>query len=129
VDFVQSFANALIAHSPKATFCLLSGAGADQKEKSRMAFARYKGMAENYLLNAGFPAVNLFRPGYIYPVTPRKEPNMMYRITRALYPLLKLFGKGSSITSVQLGTAMAMAAIHGTDKTVLENIDIHNILT
>lgn len=128
VDYVQVFADALRTCSPDATFCLLSGAGADQTEKSRMAFARYKGMAENYLMNVGFSAVHLFRPAYIYPVKPRKEPNFMYTFSRALYPLLKLFGKGSSITSVQLGRAMAQTAIHGTDKTILENIDIHKIL-
>ena len=41
----------------------------------RIAFARYKGEAENALLAAGFHAVYIFRPAYIYPVKPRKEPN------------------------------------------------------
>ena len=40
-----------------------------------MAFARYKGEAEKALLAAGFSSAYIFRPAYIYPVEPRKEPN------------------------------------------------------
>jgi len=35
---------------------------ADPTERSRLAFARYKGEAENALLAAGFPHVYIFRP-------------------------------------------------------------------
>ena len=45
-----------------------------------MAFAPYKGEAEKALLAAGFPRVYIFRPAYIYPVEPRKDPNLSYRI-------------------------------------------------
>ena len=54
-----------------------------------MAFARYKGMAENGLFAAGFPWVQIFRPGYVYPVKVRKEPNLVYTVTRFLYLLLR----------------------------------------
>jgi len=40
-----------------------------------MAFARYKGEAEKALLAEGFSSAYIFRPAYIYPVEPRKEPN------------------------------------------------------
>jgi len=46
VDFALTFADILKANSPKATLCFLSGAGADQTEKSRIAFVKFKGMAE-----------------------------------------------------------------------------------
>jgi uncharacterized protein YbjT (DUF2867 family) len=36
--------------------------GADPTGRSRLAFARYKGQAENALLAAGFPRVYIFRP-------------------------------------------------------------------
>ena len=55
-----------------------------------MAFARYKGEAEKSLLAAGFPRVYIFRPAYIYPVEPRKEPNFSYRLLRAIYPVFRL---------------------------------------
>src|SRR5688572_24082386 len=51
VDYAVQFAAALERYSPEATICLLSGAGADRTEKSRTAFARYKGMAENPISN------------------------------------------------------------------------------
>ena len=59
VDYTVAFARALHEGSPRAVFCFLSGQGADPSEKSRMAFARYKGMAENALLRIGFPRVHL----------------------------------------------------------------------
>jgi len=123
VNYAVSFAEALEKNSPNARICLLSGAGADRSEKSRTSFARYKGMAENQIdsLNLIFHSL---RPGYIYPVTPRKEPNLMYKITRALYPVIKLFGKNSSITSEQLALGIFNVGLNGADKTILENRDI-----
>src|SRR5712664_2579997 len=50
VDYPIEFARVLRASSPNATFSLLSGKGADQTGRSRMAFARYKGEAEKTLL-------------------------------------------------------------------------------
>ena len=54
-------------HEAKLPNGLLSGKGADPTGKSRIAFARYNGEAENELLTAGFPAVYIFRPAYILP--------------------------------------------------------------
>src|SRR5579859_4222975 len=75
VDYTIEFVRVLRSSSPGAAFSFLSGSGADPTGRSRMAFARYKGEAENALLAAGFPRVYIFRPAYIYPVEPRKEPN------------------------------------------------------
>lgn len=71
VDYTIEFARVLRGSSPAATFSFLSGSGADPTGRSRMAFARYKGEAENALLAAGFPRVCIFRPAYIYPVEPQ----------------------------------------------------------
>lgn len=127
VDFAVQFAYAIKTNSPNANFCLLSGAGADRTEKSRTAFAKYKGMAENQIsaFNLNFYS---FRPGYIYPVTPRNEPNIMYSIFRALYPLIKLTGKNTSIKSTELALAMFKVGIHGANKEVLENKDVLALL-
>lgn len=123
VDYASTFADALKTNSPDATFCLLSGAGADRSEKSRTSFARYKGMAENHisLLGLNFHA---FRPGYIYPVTPRTEPNLMYKVSRALYPLIRVMGSNSSILSTELAQAMFYVGLNGASSEVLENADI-----
>ena len=62
VDYTVEFARVLHKSSPDAGFSFLSGQGADPTGKSRIAFARYKGEAENALLAAGFHAVYIFRP-------------------------------------------------------------------
>jgi uncharacterized protein YbjT (DUF2867 family) len=130
IDFTLAFATALHEKSPQATFCFLSGQGADQTERSRAAFARYKGAAEKALLDIGFPRLHIFRPGYIYPVTPRKEPNVVYRITRALYPVLHRVYPNIGISSEDLARAMVHAGFHGTgshENPVLENKDIRSL--
>src|SRR6185295_7058755 len=89
VAYTIEFARVLRVSSPQSGFAFLSGNGADPTGQSRMAFARYKGEAENALVAAGFPHVYLFRPGYIYPPVPRKEPNLSYRLMRRLYPVFR----------------------------------------
>jgi len=71
----------------------LSGAGADQTGRSRMAFARYKGEAEKALLAAGFPSVYIFRPAYIYlwnlagsQISAIGCLRVIYPVFRALFP-------------------------------------------
>ncbi len=62
VDYTIAFARVLRSSSPETAFSFLSGSGADQTGRARMAFARYKGEAEKALIAAGFPRVYLFRP-------------------------------------------------------------------
>ena len=124
VDYAVAFARALKNHSPQATLCFLSGAGADRKEKSRMAFAKYKGMAENQIARLDLGQFYTFRPAYIYPVEARKEPNLMYRIVRTLYPLIRLMGENSSIQSTELALSMFNVGLNGADSEILENKDI-----
>jgi hypothetical protein len=95
-----------------------------------MAFARYKGAAESALLDMGFPRVHIFRPGYIYPVTPRKEPNLMYTISRFLYPLVRRLYPNIGIPSENLAAAMVHAGLYGTgeiENPILENKDIRSM--
>jgi uncharacterized protein YbjT (DUF2867 family) len=123
VNYAVAFAKTLEKNSPQATLCLLSGAGADRTEKSKASFARYKGMAENQIakLNLKFYS---FRPAYIYPVYPRKEPNFGYKVMRALYPVFKLLGDKYSVKSTELANAIFRVGLNGADKQILENQDI-----
>ena len=130
IDYTIAFAKALHKASPQAAFCFLSGQGADPTERSRMAFARYKGAAEKTLLDTGFPRVHIFRPGYIYPVTQRREPNLMYTISRFLYPLLRRIYPNIGIPSENLTAAMVHAGLYGTAENknpILENKDIRSM--
>jgi uncharacterized protein YbjT (DUF2867 family) len=105
-DYTIEFARVLRGSSPNAAFSFLSGYGADPTGKSRLAFARYKGEAEKALEAAGFPRVYLFRPSYIYPVEPRKEPNFSYRLMHAVYPVFRLLFPNQVIRADDLAWAM-----------------------
>jgi len=127
VDYTIEFARVLRGSSPGAAFSFLSGSGADPTGKSRVPFALYKGQAENALLAAGFPHVYLFRPAYIYPVEPRKEPNFSYRLLRGVYPVFRLLFPNQVIRADDLARVMVAAAVSGTSQRggpVFENRDI-----
>jgi uncharacterized protein YbjT (DUF2867 family) len=131
VDYTIAFARVLRASSPKATFAFLSGSGADPTGRSRMPFARYKGEAENALSAAGFPRVYVFRPAYIYPVRPRREPNVSYRLLRAIYPAFRVLFPNQVIRADDLARTMVDAAVRGTGEgrtPVLENRDIRHLV-
>ncbi len=127
IDYTRVFVETLKRNSPQAVLCFLSGQGADQKESSRLAFAKDKGIAENLIINQQLGETYIFRPAYIYPVTPRKEPNFSYRIMRKIYPLYNKVYPQGSITSLQLAKAMFMVGLEGADKMILENQDIKKI--
>jgi uncharacterized protein YbjT (DUF2867 family) len=127
VDYTVEFARVLRASSPDAAFSFLSGNGADLTGQSRLAFARYKGEAEKALLAAGFPRIYIFRPAYIYPVAPRKEPNFSYRLLRLIYPAFRLIFPSSVIRSDDLAQAMVDVVVQRTgagESLVFENRDI-----
>ena len=122
-DYTKALAKNLKEESPFAVFCLLSGSGADLTEKSKLAFAKYKGMAENFLFN-NFKEAYTFRPGYIYPVTSRVEPNFTYRLSRKLYPILKILFPNGVITSEELAQVIFAVGLRGYQNNILENADM-----
>jgi len=127
VDYTIEFSRILHAGSPAAFFSFLSGSGADPTGRSRLAFARYKGEAEMALFAAGFPRVCIFRPAYIYPVEPRKEPNFGYRLLRRIYPVFRMLFPNQVIRADDLAYAMVDIAVRGpreSEGLVLENRDI-----
>ena len=95
-----------------------------------MPFARYKGEAEKALLAAGFHRLYIFRPAYIYPVEPRKEPNFSYWLLRAIYPVFRRMFPNQVIPADDLARAMVDAAVSGKrerESVVLENREIRAI--
>ena len=127
VDYTIAFARVLHAANPAAAFSFLSGSGADPTGQSRLAFARYKGEAEKALQEMGFSHVYNFRPAYICPVEPRKEPNFGYRLLRAIYPAFRLLFPNQVIRADDLARAMVDVAVRGTGEpgsVILENRDI-----
>ena len=127
VDYTVEFARVLHRSSPEAAFSFLSGKGADPTGRSRMPFARYKGEAEKALLATGLPRLYIFRPAYIYPVEPRKEPNFSYRLLRAIYPTFRLLFPNQVIRADDLARAMVNIALAKTaerESRIFENHDI-----
>jgi uncharacterized protein YbjT (DUF2867 family) len=126
VDYTVEFARVLLDRSPNAAFSFLSGNGADPTGRSRMAFARYKGQSENALFAMAFPRSYVFRPAYIYPVEPRKEPNFSYRLLRAIYPAFRLIFPNLVIAADDLGRTMVDVTMREGDAggLVFENRDI-----
>jgi uncharacterized protein YbjT (DUF2867 family) len=130
-SYAIEFARVLRTSSPTAAFSFLSGSGADPTGRSRMAFARYKGEAENALHASGFPYVYIFRPAYIYPVQPRKEPNLSYRLLRAIYPVFRVLFPNQVIRADDLARAMVDVVVRlGQEppSVVFENRDIRAIV-
>ena len=85
------------------------------------------GQAEKALLAAGFPRVYIFRPVYIYPVEPRREPNFSYRLLRTIYPAFRVLFPNQLIRADDLGWAMVDVAVRETGERgglVFENRDI-----
>ncbi len=128
IDYPVALGLAMRRQSPKAKFVLLSGAGADRTEKSKMMFAKDKGIAENRLFEIFGADFHSARPGYIYPVVKRQEPNISYSIMRLLYPLIRIFGKKYSIPSDQLAEAIFRLGINGAHQTVFENDELLQLL-
>jgi uncharacterized protein YbjT (DUF2867 family) len=129
-DYAIEFARVFRDSSPDAAFSFLSGSGADPTGRSRLAFARYKGQVEKALLAAGFPHVYLFRPAYIYPVKPRKEPNFSYRLIRAIYPVFRVLFPNQVIRVDDLARAMVDIVLRKTQQSqgaVFENRDIRSM--
>jgi uncharacterized protein YbjT (DUF2867 family) len=130
VDYTVEFARIFHGSSPDAAFSFLSGSGADPTGRSRMAFARYKGEAEKFLLAAGFPRVYLFRPAYIYPVEPRKEPSFTYRLLHAIYPVFRTLFPNQVIRADDLARVMVDVTVRGTgerESLIIENRDIRSM--
>jgi nucleoside-diphosphate-sugar epimerase len=129
VAYTEIFANALRENNETTSFCFLSGQGADSSEKSRVLFAREKGIAENILLKLKFISTHIFRPAYIYPITPRVEPNFLYKMMRILSKPLKFIYPNFSVTSEKLAAAMVEVGMAGGGKTIYENADIRRMTT
>jgi uncharacterized protein YbjT (DUF2867 family) len=131
VDYAVEFARVLHRSSPKAAFAFLSGSGADPTGQSHIAFARYKGEAENILSATGFPHLYIFRPAYIYPVEPRKEPNFSYRFLRAVYPVFRILFPNQVIPADDLARAMVVVVVSESAPRggpVFENRDIRAMI-
>lgn len=129
-DITLAAGRALAAANPGATFCYVSGDGADSSEKGRTMWARVKGRTENALLGLPLKAY-MFRPGFIRPGPGKRSKTFLYRATYAvfapLYPLLKRIAPRHVTTAENIGRAMIAVATSGYSKRILDSADINRV--
>jgi len=123
-DLTLNLANTLLKLNPEMTFCYVSGVGTDSTEKGRSMWARVKGKTENDLLKLGFKDAYMFRPGYIQPTKGLKNAYKIYKVFVPFYPILKTLFPKYVVSLEELGKAMINVTLFGSDKKILECIDI-----
>jgi uncharacterized protein YbjT (DUF2867 family) len=123
-DYVVTAAQAMLSANPAIGFVFLSGMGADSQEKSRTLFARVKGKAENNLKRLPFKKLFIARPGGIMPVHKKENPALFERFTIPLMPLINFIAPSTMISSVDLAKAMLSLVKTGSDKIILENMEL-----
>ncbi|GGH21809.1 NAD-dependent epimerase/dehydratase family protein [Mucilaginibacter phyllosphaerae] len=116
-------AQTLAALNPDMTFCYVSGAGTDSKEKGT-GWAAVKGKTENDLMKLPFKQVFAFRPGFIKPIKGLTKTHNFYKYINWLFPVgRKLFPAGF-ITLQELAAAMVQVTLQGYNKQVIAGKDI-----
>jgi nucleoside-diphosphate-sugar epimerase len=128
-DYTKILADILYSINPDIVFNYVSGTGTDSSENGRIMWANVKGKTENYILNKGFKNAYAFRPGVIIPEKKIKSKtqvyNVLYQITKPIYPILKKFNSVTTTTNV--GMAMINTLIRDYSLKHLENSDINEI--
>jgi uncharacterized protein YbjT (DUF2867 family) len=128
-DYAMAAANAMQNANPNITFIFLSGAGADSTEKSRTLFARVKGKTENALMRLHLNRFFVARPAGIKPIHLNPNTSLLNKLALPLFPIMELLTPKYVITSIQLAKALLHLVKHGSDKIILENMDLKNIST
>ena len=130
-DFTLAAAKEILAESPHAAFCYVSGAGTDGTGRGRVMWARVKGQTEQALLAMGFQSAFMFRPGYIQPMRGVRSKTalyqLVYNVAGPLYPLMNLLVPSYVTTTVELAHAMIEAAGRGYERQILEAPDINRL--
>jgi uncharacterized protein YbjT (DUF2867 family) len=123
-DYAVTAAEVLSRLNRDMVFCFVSGAGTDDREQSRMRWARVKGKAENSLKAFPFRGLYLMRPAYIQHRKGVKPSYAFYRLLTPLFPVLKFLFPGWVSSTEEVGLAMIHAVLFGAEKQTLESSDI-----
>ena len=126
-DYTIAAAEKVLSTNPNMKFLFLSGAGADNSEKSSAIFARIKGKAENKLKSMGLGKLFIIRPGGIKPI--HKNPNTAFvnKMMIPLYPLMEILWPSMVIASDILAKAMIEIAISEPEVQTFENLELKKI--
>ncbi|MBI5731129.1 MAG: NAD-dependent epimerase/dehydratase family protein [Ignavibacteriales bacterium] len=126
-DLTMNFANTIQRLNPEIVFTYVSGVGTDSTEKGKSMWARVKGKTENDLLKLPFKAAYMFRPGYIQPTKGLKNTYKIYKVLAPLYPIWKILFLKYVVTNEEVGKAMINVVLKGSEKKILECVDIRKV--
>jgi hypothetical protein len=116
-------AQTLVKYNPGMTFCYVSGAGTDSKEKGT-GWAAVKGKTENDLMKLPFKQVFAFRPGFIKPIKGLSKTHNFYKYINWLYPIGRALYPAGFTTLQELAQAMINITKQGYPAKVIEGKDI-----
>ncbi|MEP6503142.1 MAG: NAD-dependent epimerase/dehydratase family protein [Betaproteobacteria bacterium] len=122
-DLTTHVGRTLARLNPDMTFTYVSGASTDSSEHGKTMWARVKGATENELLRL-FPKAVMFRPGMMRATPGQKNLQGWYHLLGWLYPVLRRAYPKGVCTLQEVGQAMVNVAANGSDKRVLEVLDI-----
>jgi uncharacterized protein YbjT (DUF2867 family) len=126
-DYTITAAKAMLDANPLISFLFVSGGGADASEKSKTLFARIKGKTENALKRLPFAQLIIARPGGIKPVHLSPNAPLIVKLMVPLFPVLELLAPSLVISSVELAKTLLHLAKKGSDKIIVENMDLKRI--
>ena len=126
-DLTINFADTILRLNPEMVFTYVSGVGTDSSEKGKSMWARVKGKTENDLLKLPFKSAYMFRPGYIQPTKGLKNTYKIYKVLAPLYPVWKILFPKYVVTLEEIGKAMINVVLKGSEKKILECVDIRKV--
>jgi uncharacterized protein YbjT (DUF2867 family) len=116
-------AETLVKLNPDMTFCYISGAGTDSKEKGN-GWAAVKGKTENNLMKLPFKQVYALRPGFIKPIEGLSNTHSYYKYINWLFPIGRALYPNGFCTLKELAAAMIHIVNQPYPKKVIEGKDI-----
>ncbi|WP_295718618.1 NAD-dependent epimerase/dehydratase family protein [Mucilaginibacter sp.] len=116
-------AETLAKLNPDMTFCYISGAGTDSKEKGN-GWAAVKGKTENDLMKLPFKQVYALRPGFIKPIEGLSNTHSYYKYINWLFPIGRALYPNGFCTLKELAAAMIHIVNQPYPKKVIEGKDI-----
>ena len=105
-DYTVAFAKDMLNANPELTFLFLSGAGADNTEKTRILFGKIKGRTENALKQMPIKKLYIARPAGILPVHKPKHLALILRLQYLFVAAFKYITPFYVITSADLAKAL-----------------------
>ncbi len=119
LDYTIAAARAMFEANPDLRFCFVSGAHADQEERSSVLYGKIKGRTEKQLGRLS-PNVVSFRPAFIRPPRGRKRP-LVVALYTPLANVMDRFTDSFSVDCAQLARCLLDVAKQGASPPVLDN--------